>query len=146
MRHYFMAFALAAGLSLPRMAYAQHESSEVTHDHHMMMMMMEQHHSPAAVDTLLSLRDTLQLTDRQVERLLQLKERGDQSEDHAMMDMNHGRMHRQWARVRFDRVPGKMVPRGHRERPGCCKTCPLMVLDKTQRQRAHEILGPDHEG
>lgn len=155
MRYYVLAAALAAGVAMPPTLYAQHQhDSTATSDHHMMMMMMERHHSPAAVDTLLSYRDTLQLTDRQVERLVQLREEARHSEHHGMMGGGDGMMqkgggamsHRRWASVRFDGFPGKMVPRGRRGGGECCPSCPLMVLSKTQRERVHELLGHDHEG
>ena len=146
MRYYVIAATLAAGIGMPQALSAQHDSAGATHDQHMMMMMMERHHSPGAVDSLLSFRDSLQLTDRQVERLVELKEQNRNSDHHSMMKGGDAMMHRRWVSVRFDRVPGKMVPRGRRVGGDCCPSCPLMVLSKTQRQRAHELLGHDHEG
>jgi hypothetical protein len=154
MRYYLLAAALAVGAAMPQTLSAQHDSANAGHDHHRMMMMMERHHSAGAVDSLISFRDSLQLTDRQVERLVQLREEARHSEHHSMMGGGDGMMqkggdamsHRRWARVRFDGFPGKMVPRGRRGGGECCPSCPLMVLSKTQRERAHELLGHDHEG
>ena len=148
MRNFFFVAILAAGVGMPRTLSAQHQhdSAGPAHDHHMMMAMMERYHSPATVDSLLSFRDSLQLTDRQVERLVQLREQAQHSDHHSMMDGGHAMMHRRWVSVRFDRFPGKMVPRGRRGGGECCPSCPLMVLSKSQRQRAHGLLGHDHEG
>jgi hypothetical protein len=146
MRYCLLAAALAVGAAMPQTLSAQHDSANAGHDHHSMMMMMERHHSAGTVDSLLSFRDSLQLTDRQVERLVQLKEQNQHSEHHSMMKGGDAMMHPRWVSVRFDRIPGKMVPRVRRGGGECCPSCPLMVLSKTQRHRAHELLGHDHEG
>jgi hypothetical protein len=143
---YLVAAAHAVGAVIPQTLSAQHDSTNPGHDRHSMMMMRERHHSAGAVDSLIFFRDSLQLTDWQVEQLVDLKEQNQHLEHHSMMKGGDAMMHRRWVSVRFDRVPGKMVPRGRRVVGECCPSCPLMVLSKAQRQRAHELLGHDHEG
>jgi hypothetical protein len=161
MRYSSLAIAIAVALVAPPAVLAQHSTDSGSHEHH---RMMAEHHSASMVDLLVSHRDSLKLTDDQLEKLAELREHFVQMGGHAMhgsgtgtgmmmgqgMGMEQGKAMEHpmtgRAHITFDRVPGKMVPRSRRESHDCCKNCPLMVLDPSQRERAHQVLGHAHQG
>jgi hypothetical protein len=126
------------------------------------MAMMMQHHSVAAIDLLVAHRDSLKLTEDQLNTLAQLRDRYGSLSGHAMHGMamhpagrmEHASMHpdrpmdhamamhqaRRW--MTFDRVPGKSVPQVRRARPSHDPMCPMASLTPAQRRQAHQLL--DH--
>ena len=106
-----------------------------------MAMMMEHHHSTAAVNLLLDHRDSLALTQDQVDRLVELQEAFAGREHHAMhQEENVGSTTER--SVRLDRVPGKSVPRVLEQHEHDAM-CPMATLSMNQRRIAHDLL---HEG
>jgi hypothetical protein len=158
-----IALATLAGLAGMPALQAQHQMADSSRAGHHMAMMM-QHHSVATVDLLVSHRDSLKLTDDQLKKLAELREHLAQAGGHAMhgsgrgtgmmmgqgMGMGMGHAMPQRARIAFDRVPGKMVPRVHRTAAEHCPMCPFAILNQAQRERAHQLLdqhqGHQHQG
>ena len=158
MRNTLIVLAALAGFTVTTGLQAQHPMSDSARTGQHMAMMM-QHHSVATVDLLVSHRDSLKLTDDQLKKLADLREQFAQAGGHAMhgsgmgtgmmmgqgMTMGMGHAMPQRARISFDRVPGKMVPRVKRSPAEHCPMCPFAILSQAQRERAHQLLGR-HQG
>ena len=160
MRKSLIFLALSVSVAPPAL-HAQHAMDSADSPSHHMAMMMEQHHTVAAIDLLVANRDSLKLTDDQLEKLADLRARFAQAGGHAMPGagtgtrMGHGMAMGQGkamehpmtprGHIAFDRIPGKMVPRVHRSPADNSPMCPFAILTGIQRERAHQLLDR-HQG